>query len=211
MAFDLVIFDNDGVLVDSEPIACDVLARLLTDCGLPTTFDDVVHEFLGGSISRTREISESRLGRRLPVDFEDRFHSGLFERYETELRAVAHVDEVLHQMTSEYCVASSGTHERIRHSLTLIGLFANFENKIFSATDVGRGKPEPDLFLFAADQMDVRPERCVVVEDSPVGIEAARRAGMASIGFAELQDPEKLRGASEGVIQSMRNLGALLV
>ena len=206
MPFDLIIFDNDGVLVDSEPIACDVLARLLTDCGLPTTFDDVVREFLGGSISRTRAISESRLGSPLPSDFENRFHDGLLERFESELQPVAHIERVLDRVTSDYCVASSGTHERIKNSLTLTGLYSHFEGRIFSASDVKSGKPEPDLFLFAASQMGARPERCVVVEDSPLGIEASRRAGMASVGYAGLQAAEKLSEASEGVVSDMREL-----
>jgi len=208
--FDLVIFDNDGVLVDSEPIVCDVLAKLLTDCGLATTFDDVVREFLGGSISRTRAISESRLGKALPPDFEDRFHNGIFERFERKLQSVPHIEAVLDRMAPDFCVASSGTHERIRNSLALTGLLKRFEGRIFSATDVDKGKPEPDLFLFVAERMGVKPERCVVVEDSPLGLEAAHKAGMASIGFASLQDPGILNGASEGVVEDMRRLPRLL-
>lgn len=208
--FDLVIFDNDGVLVDSEPIACDVLAKLLTDCGLATTFDDVVREFLGGSISRTRAISESRLGKALPPDFEDRFHDGIFERFERELQSVPHIEDVLDRMASDFCVASSGTHERIRNSLALTNLLRRFEGKIFSAADVDNGKPEPDLFLFAAEQMGAKPERCVVVEDSPLGLEAAHKAGMASIGFASLQDSDILNLASLGVVSDTRGLLGVL-
>lgn len=202
------------MLVDSEPIACDVLAKVLTDCGVPTTYEDVIREFLGGSISRTRQIIEGRTDRKLPPDFEDRFHSGIFGRYEKELKPIPDVEHVLDHIEAAgtpYCVASSGTHERIRHSLGLAGLLARFDGRIFSASDVEHGKPAPDLFLLAAGQMGVPPERCVVVEDSPLGIEGANRAGMASIGFAALQAPEKLSGASLGVIRQMSDLPRLVI
>jgi HAD superfamily hydrolase (TIGR01509 family) len=211
--FGLVIFDNDGVLVDSEPIACDVLARLLTGYGVPTTYEDVIREFLGGSITRTREITETRTGRKLPPDFEGRFHSGIFERYEKELKPSPDVELVLDYLDSAdtpYCVASSGTHERIHHSLDLTGLLERFDGRIFSASDVQHGKPAPDLFLLAARQMGIAPERCVVIEDSPLGIEAAGRAGMASIGFAALQAAEKLGTPSLGTVGSMSELTDLL-
>ena len=204
MSFDLVIFDNDGVLVDSEPIACDVLANVLTDCGLPTSYEDVVREFLGGSITRTRQVCEGRLGRPLPDDLEDRFHQGIFERYPEELRPVAHVGFVLDRLTVPFCVASSGTHERIRKSLALTGLLDRFDGKIFSAADVEHGKPHPDLFLLAAETVGVDPGRCIVIEDSPLGVEAANRAGMASVGYAAMQDPGKLAGATHGVVKDLR-------
>ena len=203
-AFDLVIFDNDGVLVDSEPIACDVLAQVLTGFGLPTTYEDVVREFLGGSIARTRQVSEERLGRPLPHDLEDRFHQGLYERYPQELKAVEHAEFVLDRLQIPFCVASSGTHERIETSLRLVGLLDRFDGKIFSATDVEHGKPHPDLFLLAATTMGVPPEKCLVIEDSPLGIEAAGRAGMASVGYAAMQDPAKLAGATHGVTDDLR-------
>lgn len=214
MKFDLIIFDNDGVLVDSEPIACDVLARVLTECGIPTTFDDVVANYLGGSISRTRRMGEEILGRGLPPDFEDRFHEGLFARLETELRAVEGIPDVLDRLdivSARYCVASSGSPERIRRSLSAAGLIDRFDDdQIFSASDVARGKPHPDLFLMAAERMEADPGRCVVVEDSPLGIEAANRAGMASVGFASLQSSEKLSAASLGVVDTMADLPGML-
>lgn len=206
MRFELVIFDNDGVLVDSEVIACDVLAQVLTDLGVPTTFDDVVQRYLGSSIERTRGIVEAELGRPLDADVAELFHQGIFERYESELKPVVGVEDVIASLHVPFCVASSGTHERIRHSLSLVGLLDHFEGHIFSAADVTHGKPEPDLFLLAADRMDVAPERCVVIEDSPLGLMAAHGAGMASIGFAGLQPAEKLSGASEGVVSSMSEL-----
>lgn len=210
MQFDLVIFDNDGVLVDSEPIACDVLAGLLTSYGLPTTFDDVVRDYLGGSLGRTREIAERRLGRPLPEDLSDRFHAELFSRYQSELRPVDGIVELIEGLDSPFCVASSGTHERIRESLRVTGLLDRFDGRIFSASDVANGKPDPDLFLLAARTMGTPPDRCLVIEDSPIGIEAASRAGMASIGYAGLQAPDKLAGASIGVVRHASEIADLL-
>jgi HAD superfamily hydrolase (TIGR01509 family) len=208
--FGLVIFDNDGVLVDSEPIACDVLAVLLTSFGLPTSFDDVVREYLGGSLSRTRQIAESRIGTSLPGDFERRFHEQLFRRFDSELHPVQGVEQFIDTLQVPFCVASSGTHERIRRSLQSAGLLHRFDGSIFSAVDVAAGKPAPDLFLLAAQTMGFESHECVVIEDSPIGLEAALRAGMDSVGYAGLHPPAKLSDASLGVIQSFDTLGALL-
>ena len=206
----LVIFDNDGVLVDSEPIACQAVADLLSQQGLPTTFDDVVDHYLGGSITRTRGLAEARLGHPLSDDFEELFHRELFVRYPRELKPVHHVKAAIESIGMmagvSTCVASSGTHERIRQSLTVVGLIDYFVGRIFSASDVENGKPAPDLFLHAAASMGFSPGQCLVVEDSPLGLQAASRAGMQSVGYAALQTPEELQAASIGVINDMSNL-----
>ena len=207
--FDLVIFDNDGVLVDSEWHANGILAELLSEAGLPSTRESCIAEYMGSSLARVVEIAESRLGRPLP-DLEHRYHERLFEAFRTVLTAVPGVADALARISTPTCVASSGTHERIRLALTTTRLLDRFEGRIFSAQDVARGKPEPDLFLHAAKTLGIRPERCAVVEDSPLGVEAANRAGMVAFGFARMMPAERLRQATGGVFRSMDELPALL-
>ena len=208
--FDLVIFDNDGVLVDSEWHANGILADLLCEAGLPSTRESCMAEYIGSTMARVREVAESRLGRALPDDLEARYHDRLFEAFRAELTAVPGVVEALGAIATPTCVASSGTHARIRLALTTTGLLSRFDGRIFSAQDVARGKPEPDLFLHAASTLGIRPERCAVVEDSPLGVEAANRAGMTAFGFARTTPAERLRAAAGGVFASMEELPRLL-
>lgn len=207
---DLVIFDNDGVLVDSERLANGILADLLTEAGLPYTLEQAVHEFMGGTMARVRASAEPRLGRPLPADFEDRYHARLFEGF-ARLQPVPGVPEVLDALDragTPYCVASSGTRERIQNALTSVGLYERFEGRVFSAQDVEHGKPAPDLFLHAAAAMGAEPDRCVVVEDAPAGVQAGLAAGMTVLGYAGLTRPEQLDGAR--VFTSMDELPALI-
>lgn len=208
--FDLVIFDNDGVLVDSEWHANGILAELLCEAGVPSTRESCIAEYMGSSMARVRTIAEARLGRALPTDLEDRYHAQLFEAFRTRLTAIPGVTDVLARLVTPTCVASSGTHERIRLALTSTGLLSRFEGRIFSAQDVARGKPEPDLFLHAAKSLGVPAGRCAVIEDSPLGVEAANRAGMTAFGFARMTPAERLRDATGGVFVSMDELPALL-
>jgi HAD superfamily hydrolase (TIGR01509 family) len=210
---DLLIFDNDGVLVDSEPLAIQVVIDLAAQGGCELTFDDCVQRFLGRSIEDTRLGIEAEMGRPLLPDFEDRYHAELFARFRRELQPVAGVSEVLDEMDRRgvpYCVASSGTHERIELALRTAGLLDHFpDDRVFSAADVEHGKPAPDLFLLAASKTGASPDRCVVVEDSPTGVAAARAAGMTVVGYAGLTPIERL-GAANVVITAMDQLpGAL--
>ncbi|MFF5427338.1 MULTISPECIES: HAD family hydrolase [unclassified Streptomyces] len=213
MRYDLVIFDNDGVLVDSEPISNRLLAAYLTELGHPTTYEESVRDYMGSAMHRIHELIEERTGRRLPADFDDTFHARVFAAFEKELRAVAGAAEVLGRLAREnipYCVASSGSHERIRVGHRSAGLDSWFRDEnIFSAEDVGRGKPDPDLFLHAAARMGVAPERCVVVEDSLLGVRAALAAGMDVYGFTAMTPAEKLPGA-RGHFRRMDELPATL-
>jgi HAD superfamily hydrolase (TIGR01509 family) len=206
--WDLVIFDNDGVLVDSERLANTILGDLLTGYGRPTTAEEAVHRHLGTSLGRVRAAVEAE-GVAVPPDFEAAYHRRLFAAFEASLVAVPGVAEVLAGLNLPVCVASSGGHERIRRSLTLAGLAAHFDGRIFSVEDVGRGKPAPDLFLHAAAVMGARPARCAVIEDSPLGVEAANRAGMTSFGYAAVTPVHRLCAASV-VFSSMGELPRLL-
>ncbi|MER5716988.1 HAD family hydrolase [Streptomyces sp. NPDC002132] len=213
MPYDLVIFDNDGVLVDSEPISNRLLAAYLTELGHPTSYEDSVRDYMGSAMHRIHDLVLERTGQRLPAEFDDEFHRRVFEVFARELRPVDGVVGVLEKLTAgevPYCVASSGSHERIRVGHRTTGLDRWFEeSRIFSAQDVGKGKPAPDLFLHAAERMGVAPARCVVVEDSPLGVRAAVAAGMDVYGFTRMTPAADLAEANR-LFSEMSELTALL-
>ena len=180
---DLIIFDCDGVLVDSEVISCRAHAETLTRHGYPITSDQVLVRFLGVSDREARLTVEAELGRSLPADFETQIKQAALQRYADELGAIPHIGEAIAAIDLPKCVASSGTPEKIRHGLTCAGLYDLLSPHIFSATQVARGKPAPDLFLFAAERMQAAAGRCVVIEDSVPGVTGARAAGMIVLGF----------------------------
>ncbi|MGW2650886.1 HAD family hydrolase [Streptomyces sp. NPDC001393] len=214
MRYDLVIFDNDGVLVDSEPISNRHLAAYLTELGHPTSYEDSIRDYMGSAMHRIHELVLERTGQRLPDDFDDVFHARVFAAFERELQPVAGVAGVLEKLAADgvpYCVASSGSHARIRVGHRTTGLDRWFaEDRIFSSEDVGRGKPAPDLFLYAAERMGVAPQRCLVVEDSPLGVQAAVAAGMTVYGFTAMTPAAKLAAADQ-LFSTMGELADLLV
>ncbi|MFD4482045.1 MULTISPECIES: HAD family hydrolase [unclassified Streptomyces] len=214
MRYDLVIFDNDGVLVDSEPLSNTILAAYLTELGHPTTYEDSLRDYMGAAVHRVHDLVLERSGQRLPEDFDVTFHGRVFAAFERELEPVAGAVDVLEKLAAggvPYCLASSGSHERIRVGHRRTGLDRWFDDeRIFSSEDVGRGKPAPDLFLYAAERMGVAPEKCVVVEDSPLGVKAAVAAGMDVYGFTAMTPAERLSGATE-LFGDMGELADLLV
>jgi len=179
---ELVIFDCDGVLVDSEVISCRAHALVLSRHGYPITEQQVLKRFLGVSEREARQIVEAEIGRKLP-DIEDQIHEETLRFYDSDLKGITHIGEAVAAITLPKCVASSGTPEKIRHGLSCAGLYDQLAPHIFSASQVKRGKPAPDLFLFAAEQMKTAPERCIVIEDSVPGVTGARAAGMTVLGF----------------------------
>jgi HAD superfamily hydrolase (TIGR01509 family) len=180
---DLIIFDCDGVLVDSEVISCRAHAETLTRHGYPITADQVLDRFLGMSDREARLTIEAELGRSLPGDFETQMKHAALQRYAADLQEIPYISETIAAIDLPKCVASSGTPEKIRHGLQAAGLYHLLAPHIFSATQVRNGKPAPDLFLFAAGQMATPAGRCVVIEDSVPGITGARAAGMTVLGF----------------------------
>jgi HAD superfamily hydrolase (TIGR01509 family) len=171
---ELIIFDCDGVLVDSEVISCRAHAETLTRHGYPITADQVLQRFLGVSDREARLIIEREMGRELPADFEAQVKEATLKFYAGDLKAIAGVADAIAAIGLPKCVASSGTPEKIRHGLDCAGLYEQLAPHIFSAIQVKRGKPAPDLFLLAASQMRAAPERCVVIEDSVPGVTGAR-------------------------------------
>ncbi|WP_393079835.1 HAD family hydrolase [Streptomyces sp. LN704] len=214
MRYDLVIFDNDGVLVDSEPISNGLLAAYLTELGHPTSYEESIRDYMGSAMHRVHDLVHERTGQRLPDDFDDVFHGRVFAAFARELRPVAGAVQVLEKLTADgvpYCVASSGSHERIRVGHRTTGLDRWFgAGRVFSSQDVGRGKPAPDLFLHAAERMGVPPRRCVVVEDSPLGVQAANAAGMDVYGFTAMTPAARLTGATR-LFSDLGDLPDLLV
>ena len=210
MAYDLVIFDCDGVLVDSEPISNRILAERLTAIGLPTTTEQAMQDYMGRSWKTDQQIIEGRLGGPLPEGWVDAYHAAVIAAFETELEPVAGIAAALDGIATPSCVASSSAHPRIRAALTATGLLGRFEGRIFSATDVEHGKPAPDLFLHAARACGAAPGRCVVIEDAPPGAEAGRRAGMDVLGYAGLTAPELLEAEGARVFAAMAELPALV-
>lgn len=214
MAYDLIIFDNDGVLVDSEPISNRILAAYLTELGHPTTYEASLRDYKGSALHRVHDIVRERSGRSLPSDFDATFHTRVFDAFRRELQPVPGVADVVRRLAADgipYCVASSGSHDRIRVTLETAGLSGLFDPSVlFSSQDVGRGKPAPDLFLHAAATMGVPPERCAVVEDSVLGVQAAVAAGMDVHAFTAMTPAELLSDAT-ACFATMEGLADLLV
>ncbi len=209
-AVDLVIFDCDGVLVDSERLAVVVESRLITSLGWALTPDDVLERFVGRSDAYMLSEIETGLGRAVP-EWPDLYREHLYAAFHDELTPVDGVAAAIDALDVPTCVASSGTHEKMALTLGLTGLLDRFDGRIFSTTEVANGKPAPDLFLHAADRMGAAPERCVVVEDSRSGVEAARAAGMRALGYAGgLTPAEWLAGPGTTVFTDMAELPGLV-
>jgi len=183
VSFDLIIFDCDGVLVDSEVISCRAHAEVLSRHGYPITQEQVFDRFLGRSTRQANSEVEAELGRALPEDFHVQLQDEQLRSFGADLEAIPHIHSALDMISQAVCVASSGSHQRMRVTLGRTRLTDRFAPNIFSASQVVNGKPAPDLFLFAAHQMNVPPERCLVIEDSVAGIAGAIAAGMPVLGF----------------------------
>tara|TARA_B100000686_G_scaffold314737_1_gene361047 strand:+ start:318 stop:1025 length:708 start_codon:yes stop_codon:yes gene_type:complete len=181
----LVIFDCDGVLVDSETIANKILAQSLTQEGYTCTFQEVVTKFVGRDLNSIQRDVERTLGRSLEPSFQTKLQRDTFDLFKQELRPIQGIEKALATIKAPKCVASSGSHKKIHLCLNLTGLSDFFFPKtIFSASEVPEGKPAPDLFLHAAAKMGVSPSNCIVIEDSVPGVAAARAAGMPVFAFA---------------------------
>jgi HAD superfamily hydrolase (TIGR01509 family) len=213
---ELIIFDCDGVLIDSEVIACRADAACFAEIGIAIPVEEILERYLGISMAAMRADIEARYRRSLPPGFAETMRARVAATFEAELAPMDGVAAVLRALTPRRCVASSSAPDRLRHSLSLARLLPCFEPHIFSATQVARGKPAPDLFLFAAASMRVPPETCVVVEDSIPGVQAAVAAGMRAVGFTggahcRPDHADRLRAAGAvAVARDMRSLPAAI-
>lgn len=209
--YDGILFDCDGVLVDSERITSRVWAGLLTEIGLPTTTEQSLATYLGNSMARCIEIVTEQLGHTPPDTLLPRFYADVKVALANEVEPVRGIVELLDALDAAgigYGVASNGEHEKMQTTLGTTGLLARFDKRRFSAVDVARPKPAPDLFLHAAHMLGFDPARTIVVEDSPLGVLGAFTAGMTVIGYAELVSPERLIAA--GAAHTVHDLRELL-
>ena len=213
---DLIIFDCDGVLVDSEAVSCRVHAEALTRQGYPITTEQVIARFMGRRATECHVEIERELGRALPDNFEARRKAAVLEALATSLEPIPHIRATLDAIALPVCVASSGFPAKIVQSLTHTRLHDRFAPHVFSASQVARGKPAPDLFLFAAEQMKAEPSRCIVIEDSVPGVNGGRAAGMTVLGFhggshCTAGHAELLRAAGAAItFDDMRQLPGLI-
>jgi HAD superfamily hydrolase (TIGR01509 family) len=208
--FDLIIWDCDGVLVDSERLAIRTESQILTELGWPLSEADVIERFVGRSSTYMRTVIEEHLGR--PIDWRGQFERRLREVSERELVPVEGVMAALEEIRIPGCVASSSGHEMLKFKLGLAGLAERFAGRVFSADDVAHGKPDPAVFLFAAASIGVQPERCAVIEDSVSGVEAGIAARMTVFAFGGgVTSPQKLQREGVEIFHAMSELPRLLI
>jgi len=213
----LVIFDCDGVLVDSEPLANKSFAQALNAEGLDWSVEETMRRLMGRSLKSCGEIVEAELGRKLPTDFFDKMQARTYRSFrEAPLKPVSGVREAVQALQKaglDTCVASSGAIEKMKFTLGLTGLWDLFGGRVFSSSQVPRGKPFPDLFLHAAIEMNVQPFDCVVVEDSVPGVQAAKSAGMRVLGFvgAPHTDRDAMAAAGAFLFTDMKQLPDLVM
>ncbi len=211
-AIELVIFDCDGVLIDSELIGCAADAEVLTEAGFPISSEEMIRRFAGVPAAATYAAVEAQFGRPLPADLRARARERIFAKYRSELQAMPGAYELLSGLPARACVASSSTPSKLALGLVETDLFELLYPHIYSAALVERGKPFPDIFLYAASRMEAEPAACLVVEDSVAGVTAGRAAGMRCIGFVggshcSPDQAERLREAgAEQVIGDLREL-----
>jgi HAD superfamily hydrolase (TIGR01509 family) len=211
----LLIFDCDGVLVDSEVLALDTLREMMAALGRPMTIAETDREFTGGSLADTLATAARLLGRSVPADVGEKFGRLLLDRFRRELKPVPGVRDAILALPCRRCVASSSSPDRLRLSLEVTGLAPLFEH-VFSAVQVARGKPAPDLYLLAAKTLGEPPERSIVIEDTVRGIAAGRAAGARVVGFigAAHATPalgdELRRAGADVVINAMDELPAVV-
>jgi HAD superfamily hydrolase (TIGR01509 family) len=210
--FALVIFDCDGVLVDSELITNRVFTTMLNELGVAVSKEEAFERFVGRSLSQCLEMTAGLLGREVPADFEHQYHQRSATALKSELNAVPGVEAALEAIQVPYCVASNGSHDKMQITLGITGLLPKFKDKLFSVSEVARGKPFPDVFLHAAAKSGVAPSDCVVIEDTPTGVSAGVAAGMTVYGYCAHTPAHRLIAAgAHGTFGRMSDLPELLL
>jgi len=211
--FDLIIFDCDGVLVNSEKVANEVFAEVLLQvCDLEFTLEEMFDTFVGHSRLQCLQKIEAILGEPPPAELDQRYQEDINLALKDSVAAIEGIESVLRDLTLPYCVASSGSHDKMKLTLGKTGLIDFFDGNIFSTSEVERGKPHPDIYLHAAVTMGgYQPQRCLVIEDSPIGVSGAVAAGMQVFGFAELMPAHKLKASGAHLVfEHMHDLPDLI-
>jgi HAD superfamily hydrolase (TIGR01509 family) len=211
MEFKCIIFDSDGVLVDSETLSAKVFQEMALELGFELDFETAVERFAGTSMKENLQFIGQNIQGPLPVDFEKEFRGRTYKVFKTDLKAVNGIADLIEKLGIPFCVASSGPVEKIRLNLGLVNLLDQFENKIYSSYDIGSWKPEPGIFLHAAKRMGFEPEECAVIEDSASGIRAAIAGGFKV--YAQANEKKKKTFEQLGAIafENMKELEKLLI
>jgi HAD superfamily hydrolase (TIGR01509 family) len=205
-----IIFDCDGVLVDSETIGIRVLLDMTAEYGVAMNFSEAVDEFSGRRLRDVLNVLQTQTATPFPSDFEQSFREQSYKVFQTEVLPVDGIRELLSSLTIPFCVASSGPVEKIKLNLDLTGLLPYFSNRIYSGYDINSWKPDPGIFLHAAQQMGFAPSDCVVVEDSKAGVTAGVSGGFKVFGYAKHSNPVELKKEGAQVFYSMHDLPGLL-
>ena len=214
MNYKLVIFDCDGVLVDSEAIGNRFISEALTLAGIPISAEDALSKFLGGKLTQIKEDAEKQLGFSLPANWVDEIYKKQFSEFRKNLKSISGIEDVLdvlERINTPVCVGSNGPLNKMEVSLGVTKLKDRFLGRIFSADQVENPKPAPDLYLYCADQMGVLPQHCLVIEDSPRGASAGVAAGMSVFGYTGGGDNSALKkvGCTK-TFDTMQEIAALL-
>jgi HAD superfamily hydrolase (TIGR01509 family) len=205
-----IIFDSDGVLVDSETLSAKVFQEMAMELGFALDFETAVEQFSGNSMKKNLQFIRENIRVTLPDNFEKEFRRRTYEVFKTDLKAVPGIVELISKVKIPFCVASSGPVEKIRLNLGLAGLLERFEGRIFSSYDIGKWKPDPGIFIHAAKEMGYAPEECVVIEDSAAGIQAAVAGGFKVYGLVRRQNKELFKQLGAVTFDHMKILEKLL-
>ena len=212
MNWKLLIFDCDGVLVDSEGIANRVFAEQVVGLGISMTTEEAAKRFTGIKMSKSIDYVEELLGHPVPVEFLTDYRRRSFEAFRQELQPIKGIEELIKKLDKPFCVASNGPRNKVELNLSITNLLPYFEENIFTAYEIGKWKPDPEFYLSVANQMGCSPEECIVVEDSKFGVKAGHVAGMKVMGYTAGNDGIKKELLAEGAIpfDSMNLLHELL-
>lgn len=211
MKYKCIIFDCDGVLVDSETISAQVLIEMATSVGVSLQKEIAVKEFSGRSLQSNFEYIEERANEKLPEIFEQEYRDRTYEAFKNELKPIAGVHELLSSINIPYCVASSGPFEKIKLNLTIANLIDKFEGHIFSSYEIQSWKPDPGIYLHAANEMGFIPNQCAVIEDSISGVKAAKSGGFDVFVLANGNNQEALDQDGINIFYEMNTLNKLLL
>lgn len=206
----LIIFDCDGVLVDSEPISCRIVAEELQKLGLDISIEEAKNRFAGTSLDTIRQYFKDQVGKPVPDNFEEIYRERSHAAFEAELQAVPGIESALKALRLPRCVGSNGPGFKVEANLKITGLRKYFGDELFSAYDIQRWKPDPELYLHAAKTMNFSPENCLVVEDSLAGVQAAIAAGMRVVAYAGAGGSERLKKTGATVFTDMSTLPQLV-
>lgn len=205
-----IIFDCDGVLVDSEEIGNKILLSMTKEFGFRMTMEEAIMSFSGRSLKDCFQQIENRINKKLPVDFEKEYRKQSYEAFKTELKPVKGVKQFIDSLSISYCIASSGPVEKIKSNLTTTGLAWKFGENIFSSYQINSWKPDPEIFLYAAKEMGFKVSECIVIEDSKAGVISAVKGGFTVYGFANESSSQVLQNEGAIVFYSFEELNKLL-